>query len=635
MIRTIKLMLFVITLASTAHAQPVDYSGLYLPVEMRAIWIDAGAIPKTEQGVRELVRTYHRSNINTLFPESVMRGYAIYDSKYVGRDPRFEGAPDLLAVMIDEAHKLDMEVHPWVWVFRAGYTQDVGSILRAHPDWMAVNKQGKTLSANGGYWISQCNEQARDLLANLLAELVTRYDIDGLHLDYVRFEVESPIPYGYSEECRSMFRNKYGTDPIDIDRLSFQQYEWNSFRERLINTFVQRIALQTRALKPNVKISAAVGSDPVTARLNLMQNWPHWAANKWVDFVTPMAYSNKDETFTRLVTAQVDAAGDKTLIIPGVGLHVQKDNPQQTVGQIGIARQLGTAGQALFASSYYGEPQMNALVQGPYSAPALLPFRDPANRSQQLADLAEQHRAEGNQALADYYAQMSTNLTTYAEYQAAQVDYVPPTQPPLNIPETVVPLPMVRIPGATSLIVTDGKLDDPAWNTAAQVQLEYTAPGDAAQVQTTVRLVYDEKNLYVAFEAREPMIDRIKAIVDKRDGPTFYDDSVEVFIDPAAKAEDYYHLSTNTLGTRFDQKVFNAGWNAEWDTATTKSADGYVTEITIPFEALGVQPPKQGDRWTLNMTRNRTVTGEMQYITWAVPYGSFHTPDRFGSAVFE
>lgn len=147
-------------------------------------------------------------------------------------------------------------------------------------------------------------------------------------------------------------------------------------------------------------------------------------------------------------------------------------------------------------------------------------------------------------------------------------------------------------------------------------------------------LTYDDKNLYIGFECDEPEMGKIKATVTKRDGPTFYDDSVEAFIDPTCKRTDYYHLSTNTLGTRFDQKVFNASWNADWTTATKLGALGWTTEIAIPFASLGVQTPRVGTKWAINLTRNRTISGETEYFTWAVPYGSFHSPDRFGDFTF-
>ena len=132
--RALSTIALLLALTTPASAE-LDYARLDPVVEARAIWIDAGAIPKTADGIRKLVRSYHRANLNVLFPEVICRGYAVYPSKLIARDPRFAGACDALPVMIKEAHKLGMEVHPWVWVFRAGYTKDRGAILTAHPEW--------------------------------------------------------------------------------------------------------------------------------------------------------------------------------------------------------------------------------------------------------------------------------------------------------------------------------------------------------------------------------------------------------------------------------------------------------------------------------------------------------------------
>ena len=617
------------------RAQGIDYACLNVPVELRAIWIDAGAIPKTEKGIRELVRSYHRANLNVLMPEVVARGYTIYPSRLVERDPRFAGEIDPLPVMIDEAHALGLEVHPWVWVFRAGYTKDRGAILRAHPDWVELSKYGEDLSANGGLWISPSIPAARDFLADLYAELIRDYDVDGIHLDYIRYEVQSPTPYGYNERCTREFERQYGIDPLEIDRLSFNAYEWNRFRERQVNTFVQRIALQTRAIRPEAKLSAAVGSDPITARLNLLQNWVNWVENKWVDFVTPMAYTNKDETFTRLVAAQKSAVGNKTILAPGVGLHTQKDNVDQTVGQIGIARRLMANGQSLFASSYFGGQQERALAQGPYAAEAEVPFRDMWDRSRRLCDRAVGLRDQREEKLADYFSNLAADLAGCAKYQESPIGYVAPTQPPLDIPDYVIPLPTVEVPQAKSAITVDGSLDERAWDCAAKVGLSHTNEGKPVRVQTTALVTYDESNFYVAFECREPDIAKIRADVTKRDGPTFYDDSVELFVDPTDSRRSYFHFSTNTLGTQFEAKVFNAGWNGQWESAAELGVNKWTAEIAIPFATLGVSMPSRGTRWALNLTRNSTTSERVEHYTWAVPYGSFHNPDRFGTAVFE
>jgi len=423
-------LIIALLMVGGSAAAGIDYAALDPAVEIRGIWIDAGAIPKTARGIRQMVRDYGRAHFNVLLPETICRGYAIYPSSLIERDPRFAGAIDPLPVMISEAHRHGMEVHPWVWVFRAGYTKDKGAILRAHPDWAEVDRNGRDLSPNGGYWLSPSNPSARDFLAGLFAELTARYDIDGIHLDYIRYETEVKQAYGYSESSRCLFRKQYGIDPADVQPGTLDQLFWNKFRERQINTFVQRIALQTRSIRPGAIVSAAVGSYPPDARLQLMQNWPNWAANKWVDFVAPMSYSTDDEHFGRLILRHKEAVGNSALLAEGVGVFVHKE-PCQTAAQIGVSREMGASGQILFSASYCGLDRLDALRCGPYAAQASLPFRDARGACAKLCARSNECRAKGLSEEANYYSNAARSLGDYAAYRAQPRAYVLPTAPPL------------------------------------------------------------------------------------------------------------------------------------------------------------------------------------------------------------
>lgn len=421
-------------LCCSAAAADIDYSAVDPVVEMRGIWIDAGAIPKTDSGIRDMVRSYAKANFNVLLPETICRGYAIYPSGYIERDPRFARAIDPLPVMISEAHRLGMEVHSWVWVFRAGYTKDKGAILTAHPDWAERDSAGNDLSPNGGYWISPSVPAARDFLANLYAELVSKYDVDGLHLDYIRYETEGKAPFGFSSSSREQFGRQYCIDAMDVKPGSLDQLFWNKFRERHINTFVQRIALQTRSLRPRAAISAAVAPYPPDARLLYMQNWPNWVENKWVDFVTPMSYSSDDEYFGRLIFRQKEAVGDKTVIAAGLGIMSHKET-DQTTRQIAEARRRGALGQVAFASSYVKEPQLTALACGPYACPAAVPFRAPLAAARRMLSCSQLARSRGLSELAEYYSSAAVQLNNYYTYRVRQIPYVLPTAPPFPPPQ--------------------------------------------------------------------------------------------------------------------------------------------------------------------------------------------------------
>ena len=429
-----RIAVFVVALllcGSTLFAD-IDCTNVDPITEVRGIWIDAGAMPKTAQGVRQMVDAYADAHFNVLFPETICRGYTVYPSALLERDPRFAGAVDPLPVMITEAHKRGLEVHPWVWVFRVGYTKDKGGILNSHPDWAEVDRDGIDLSPNGGYWVSPANPQARDFLACLYAELTAKYDVDGLHLDYIRYETDAKKPFGYSPSARAAFQKQYGIDPVDVRPGTLDQAFWNKFRERQVNTFVQRIAVQTRRIRPRAVVSAAVGSYPPDARAELMQNWPNWVANRWVDFVAPMAYSTDDAYLGRLIFRHKEAVDSRTLLAEGLGMYIHKD-VAQTSAQVGIARKAGAFGQVMFASSYCGAKQLNALRCGPYCTCAAVPFRDTRRLASALDAKAGLSKAQGLPELAAYYSGAAASLNDYATYRCTPGPYVSPTLPSVQI----------------------------------------------------------------------------------------------------------------------------------------------------------------------------------------------------------
>ena len=431
----------------------------------------------------------------------------------------------------------------------------------------------------------------------LYEELASKYDIDGLHLDYLRYEVQSPMPYGYDKTAREDFMEEYGIDPILIDRLSQNMYSWNSYRERLINTFVQELSLRLRAIKPDLLISAAVGSDPTVARVNLLQNWPHWADNGWVDFLTPMSYTANTQTFRKLLAKEKDAAAkSRTPMAPGIGLHLFKTDAEKAAEQLNIIKTFGFAGSMLFASAHLTDETLAAIAQNVY-----------AEKPEKTVREAIKHRCV--------------------------VSYVKPTPPPLGIPENVLPVPSANVPRTAAPIEVDG--GDSDWSSPRYVTIGHDPDGNPANLETKAAMCYDDEAIYFLFVCSDPKVSEIKRTVDKRDGPTFYEDSAEVFIDTAGTGAVYYHLSTNTLGTMFDQKLFSPAWNGDWKTASKLTETGWITEIAVPYSVLGVERPKPGDEWRVNLNRNATTGGVLESFAWSVPYGSFHSPDRFGKIIFE
>ena len=600
------------------------------------MWMDRRSIPKTEQDIRLTIRKYADAGFNLIFPEVIYNGYTAYPSKVLPTQNLWNGL-DVLKIIVEEAHRNKMEVHPWVWVFRAGYPADKGGIITTHPDWAAVGKDGKATGFNGSYWLCPSIPEARDLLMSAYKELVSTYKVDGIHLDYIRFDDQSEVSTCYNKSCRDQFALQYGVDPCAIEPFTKSVIDWHLWREELVNSFVYRVSGELRKIRPNLKISAAVGDPYDSARINLLQNWMNWADNRWIDFLVPMDYTSNNDSFKRRSYLDLAAAGNRTLIIPGIGVHLLRDN-SQTVDQIEISRYITAGGNTLFASSYIKDDLLDELKSNVFARPSALPFRDPSKKGDRMfasAVMKIRPSMKVYDVVSTLFDMFSANsLYQYADWMKTEREYVSPTSPKIFIPDVLQPIPEVDALKVDQPIIIDGQLDD-QWQKDIPVMISTTNMGEPISKQTEVRVAYDESKLYICMTLDKPQPDEHQPTALHHDDPVFNDDSFEVFIDPAGNGTDYLHFALNTIGTRFDQKVFNTKWDCDWESAVVKNDDVWRAEIAIPYKSLGVSPPAAGEIWRTNFCRNKYMGIIEENSCWSATYGSYNTPIRFGRIRFQ
>ena len=190
-----------------------------------------------------------------------------------------------------------------------------------------------------------------------------------------------------------------------------------------------------------------------------------------------------------------------------------------------------------------------------------------------------------------------------------------------------------------SKVIIDGLLEESCWQEAEQSG-EFTLAGSAERpaAQTTVRTVFDQSVLYIAVECEEPAMDKVVATHTQRDSDVWYDDCIEVYLQPGEG--DYFHIIVNTSGIHLDEvrSAVGGGADRSWDSALevriAKQADGWLAELAIPFASLGVQAPQHGERWQANFCRERYAGQEGEFSSWNRTRGGFNDPGAFGVLVF-
>jgi len=191
-----------------------------------------------------------------------------------------------------------------------------------------------------------------------------------------------------------------------------------------------------------------------------------------------------------------------------------------------------------------------------------------------------------------------------------------------DVPEVVA----TRAAAAPTL---DGKLDEPAWRNAGVLTgFHGGRDGDPVTAETEAKALFDDENLYLAVVCRDADIANLVAEKTERDGATFMDDSVEVFIDANRDGRTYFNFCTNFLGTQTDGIGFDYSWNGDWESAAAKGADAWTVELKFPLANFDVSPATPAV-WGLNIGREHHRL--KQYPRWAPTSAkSFHEPQNYG-----
>lgn len=139
----------------------------------------------------------------------------------------------------------------------------------------------------------------------------------------------------------------------------------------------------------------------------------------------------------------------------------------------------------------------------------------------------------------------------------------------------------------------DGRLNDPVWEHAEWTS-DFTQrePEDGAKPsqQTAVKILYDEKNLYVAIRAHDDEPDKIVRRVTRRD--QFEGDWVEINIDSYFDLRTAFSFTINAAGVKGDEAVSNDGnvwdsnWNPVWFAEVAIDDQGWAAEMRIPLSQL-------------------------------------------------
>jgi uncharacterized lipoprotein YddW (UPF0748 family) len=237
-----------------------------------------------------------------------------------------------------------------------GTPPDAQHLVNAHPDWLAVDSSGRRLGPGcaTGVFLCPSNPDARAHLTEVVRDVAGRYDLDGVHLDYIRYPNARTC---CCNGCRGRFRAwlaAQGKSVATSSVVATYPAEWQAWRRERITSLVREIRSDLRRARPGLLLSAAVipwGSYAGDFRRSEAysacgQDWYGWVRGGLLDAAAPMTYQTSLTVFRGWVEGtRRDLPGFP--IWYGIGAYLC--SPESAAEKIALVRRAGGAGWSLFS----------------------------------------------------------------------------------------------------------------------------------------------------------------------------------------------------------------------------------------------------------------------------------------------
>ena len=171
----------------------------------RGLWVDTASFV-TKEKADQLLEKCERAKINVLLPSVMVHGSVMHKSSHYTHNVVANDKFDPLAYLIEKAHAHGMQVHPWYCVYYEG----AKGLEPGKPEWLCTDMDGKRMDET--YFLSPQVPGVNDYLLSVIKDGLA-YDIDGIHLDYIRY---FGACYDYSDLGREPFIRAHGFDPQDF-----------------------------------------------------------------------------------------------------------------------------------------------------------------------------------------------------------------------------------------------------------------------------------------------------------------------------------------------------------------------------------------------------------------------------------
>jgi uncharacterized lipoprotein YddW (UPF0748 family) len=324
------------------------------PETIHGMWLRP---PANVEELLESLENMRDMGINTIFIETYYHSWTIYPAENSAQRPEFLGW-DPMKLTVDFAREHDMEVHAWIEVFYAfnpNYLDGtLGPVLTRHPDWLLKsNDLADHTAEDGKLFLNPAHPDVQNYLVDLMKELVETYDVDGIHLDYIRYPVHTEEKkFGYGDLSKKRFAEDRGYPDTDfsLDDPDVQT-DFAAWKKLTVTRFVERVTEELKGVDEDIQLSAAIfpsyADDPESQQK--FQDWAAWVKGDMLDFITPMCYAPNRDKRRQEIKESLEIS--KIPVIIGLAINrVKSTQDVEMLIQDGLTD--GSAGIAWFAYNW-------------------------------------------------------------------------------------------------------------------------------------------------------------------------------------------------------------------------------------------------------------------------------------------
>jgi uncharacterized lipoprotein YddW (UPF0748 family) len=323
--------------------------------EIRGVWltnIDSEVLFQ-RPSVSKAIATLADLKFNTLYPTVWNWGYTLYPSpvakKVTGRaiDPteKLQGR-DMLKEVVQQGHRQGMKVIPW---FEFGFMAPADSPLaKRHPQWLTQRQDGSTLWLEGNVhqrvWLNPLRPDVQKFITDLIVELVSKYDVDGIQIDdHFGF----PSDFGYDNYTVKLYQQEHDGQSPPTD---YKNPEWIRWRADKITAYMQQLFQKIKEKNPQAIVSLSPNPQGFSLESFLL-DWQTWERMGLIEQMALQVYRNNLDSFLgELSQPEVQTAKEHIPFAIGIlaGLKGRPVSLELIEKQVKATREGGFAGVSFF-----------------------------------------------------------------------------------------------------------------------------------------------------------------------------------------------------------------------------------------------------------------------------------------------